>query len=638
MKKKNSIIAILLCLSLLFVSCDKENSGDDDGVSIDTDTDGNIVTNDNGNIEYTDSNGNTVEVEYGYSGEIDVDDAFSKRDFKTEYDDEEAIHIYLADGKSSADGDDVKIDGDTVTITDEGVYVITGSLSNGTIVVNAEKSDKLMLVFNGVNVEASGTAALYVITADKVFVMLEDESENSLSSVGEFEETEEGIDAAVYSKEDITFNGNGVLTVLSEYGHGIVSKDDVKFTGGSYTVTSAKHAIKANDRAYIADGIFTLTSGKDGIHVENSKDTTLGLVYVSGGTLNITADGDGIDASATIQIDGGNISILTGGGYENGKTHTDDMGMGGFGFGGFGGNSSSSSSSSDDSVSTKGIKTDAALLINGGEFDLNCADDALHSAGKLVVTDATIDIKTGDDGMHSDTDLTISGGTINIGSSYEGIEGVTVTIAGGDITVYSSDDGINAAGGTSSSNGMMGFGGMMGGSDEYVLNVLGGTIYINADGDGVDSNGSFNLAGGILYVDGPTSSANGALDYETSATVTGGICVAVGAAGMAESFTSATQGVIMVSATGSSGSTVTISDSDGNLILSYTPQKSFSSIVMTAPGIGDSGEYTITVGSASATIEMNGYLYGSSGGMGGMGGHQPGGNKPGGNTKPGGRR
>lgn len=634
MKKRKAFIAILLCFSLSFAACGDGNA-DSDGDGI------NAVTDEDGNIKYTDSDGNTLEVVYGAIDELGADDLFSKRDFKTEYDDGEAVHIALADGASSADGGSVEINGDVVTITDEGVYVISGTLSNGSIVVNAEKSDKLMLVLDGVNVEAVGTAALYVMSADKVFVMLADGSENTLSSVGDFEETDEGVDAAVYSKDDVTFNGTGALTVVSECGHGIVSKDDAKFTGGKYTVTASKHAISANDRVCIADGEYILTSGKDGIHSENKKDTSLGLVYVSGGSLNIKSDGDGIDASASVQIDGGELDFVTGGGNENGRTHTDNMGFGGMGgFGGFGGNSGTSSA--DETVSTKGIKSDAALVVNGGNFDLDCADDALHSAGKLTVTGGTLEIKTGDDGLHSDTDLIISGGTVNVSVSYEGIEGVTVTVAGGEINVCASDDGINAAGGSDSSNG--GFGGMMGGSDEYSLNILGGKIYVSADGDGVDSNGSFNVAGGEIYIDGPTNSANGALDYETSATVTGGICVAVGAVGMAESFTSATQGAIMINATGSAGTEITVKDSYGDVILSYTPKKSFSSVVLTAPEIGNSGEYTITVGSDSTTVKMDGYLYGSSGGFGGFGGMGGfggfgGGNKPGGDPggdKPGG--
>lgn len=637
MKKKEAFVAILLCFSLLLVACGNSD-GNGDGI--------NAVTDEDGNIKYTDGNGNTLDVKYGAIDEIGAADVFSKRDFRTEYDDGEAVHISLADGASDADGEAVDINGDVVTITDEGVYVISGTLSSGSIVVNAEKTDKLVLVLDGANVEAIGTAALYVMSADKVFVTLAEGSENRLSSVGEFEETEEGVDAAVYSKDDITFNGTGALTVASECGHGIVSKDDAKFTGGKYTVTAAKHAISANDRVCVADGEYILTSGKDGIHSENSKDASLGLVYVSGGSINAVTEGDGIDASASVQIDGGELAFVTGGGNENGRTHTDDMGFGGFG-------RRDEASSTDTTVSTKGIKSDAALIVNGGVLKLDCADDALHSAGKLAVTGGKLDIKTGDDGLHSDTELTISGGAVNVEVSYEGIEGVTVTIAGGEINVRASDDGINAAGGTESTRGGMGgfggFGGMQDGDDMYSINILGGKIYVNADGDGVDSNGSFNVAGGEIYIDGPTNSANGAIDYGTSANVTGGICVAVGAAGMAEGFTSATQGAMMINASGSAGVEITVKNSSGEIVLSYTPQKSFSSIVLTSHEIGDSGEYTITVGSKSTVVKMDGYLYGSSGSMGGMGGMgggdkpdgkpdgDPGGERPGGG-KPDGRR
>lgn len=626
---KNIFISLLLCAALVFSGC---GDGDSGGVGVATDENGNAVTDENGNIQYTDANGNTIEIEYGSVEAVDPGTAFSNRDYRTEYDADEAVKIVLADGGITADSDAVTVDGDTVTVTDEGVYVISGTLTDGNIIVNAEKTDKLQLVLDGVSVSANGTAALYVVSADKVFVTLAEGSENAFSSVGEYEETEEGIDAAVYSKEDITFNGTGSLTVTSDEGHGIVSKDDVKFTGGRYTVTAKNHAVSANDRAYIADGEYTFTSGKDGIKAENTEDTSLGIVYIASGNVKITSDGDGIDASAIVQIDGGTLTFVTGGGHENGKTHSDDMGFGGMGGGMFGGMDGSSVSGTESTVSTKGIKSDGALVINGGTLELDCADDALHAGGKLTFTDGTLTLSSGDDGLHSDTDLTVSGGKIDIVTSYEGIEGVTITIAGGEISLYATDDGMNAAGGTSETSmggGMFGGmgGGMMEGSDEYSINILGGKTYVNADGDGIDSNGSFNVAGGEIYIDGPTNSANGALDYATSANATGGICVAVGAAGMASGFSSATQGAMSFTVSGASaGMEITVTDKDGELILSYTPQKSFSSVVLTAPGIGDSGKYTVTVGEASTTIEMDGYLYGSSGGM---GGGKPSGGRPG---------
>ncbi len=641
MKKIKSLSALFLSMLLVLSGCG--DSDDNGGVNAVTDENGSVVTDEAGNVQYTDGNGNTIEVEYGSVKAVDPDSAFSNRDFKTEYDVSSAVKVTLADGASSANAESVNVDGDTVTITDEGVYVITGALTNGSIVVNAEKTDKLQLVLDGVNVSSAGSAALYVISADKVFVTLADESENAFSSVGAYAETDEGVDAAVYSKEDITFNGAGALTVVSEEGHGIVSKDDIKFTGGTYTVTAASHAVSANDRAYIADGKYTLTSGKDGIKAENNEDVSLGIVYVADGEVNITSDGDGIDASSIVQIDGGTLTVKSGGGSENGKIHTDDMGFGG-GWGGGVPGGGTSPETSESTVSTKGIKSDGALVINGGTLELDCADDALHSAGKLSITNGSLAISTGDDGIHSDTDVVISGGVIDIATSYEGIEGVTITVAGGEISLYASDDGMNAAGGDVEATGGMGFGGFGGGkmegSDEYSINILGGKTYVNADGDGIDSNGSFNVAGGEIYIDGPTNSGNGALDCATSANATGGICVAIGAQGMATGFSSATQGAMMFTVNGgSAGMEITVTDDKGSLLLSYTPKKAFSSIVLTAPGIDDSGKYTITVGDASAEVEMDGYIYGYSSGMqGGAQGGAPGGMPGGGHGRPGGGR
>ncbi len=612
MKQIKSAACVLALLLMLCGCADKSG-----GIT--------AVTDENGNIEYTDGDGNKLEISSDPVLAIDPDTAFSSSDRRTEYDPDEAECITLGDGD--------------VTISDEGVYVFSGMLS-GSITVNAEKTDKIRLVLAGVDVTANGTAALAVISADKVFVTLADGTENSLSSVGDFAETEEGIDAAVYSKEDITFNGTGSLSVTSETGHGIVSKDDVKFTGGKYEINAASHAVSANDRAYFADGEYIFMSGKDGIRAENSDDASLGLVYIAGGKYDITSDGDSIDGGAAVQIDGGEIRLIAGGGHENGTVQGDEFGFGGMG--GFpGGMWEDKNEGTDEaSVSTKGIKSDGILAVNGGKLNVDAADDALHAAGKVTVTGGDFAIETGDDGIHSDADLLIAGGRIDISTSYEGLEGVNVTVSGGEITLYASDDGINAAGGTSegaAGDRPGGFGGMMEGDDTYGINILGGKMYVNASGDGVDSNGSFNVAGGEIYIDGPTNGGNGALDYGTSATATGGICVAVGAQGMASGFSSATQGAIIICPGGNAGDEITVTDADGNVILSYTPQKAFQSVVLTSPDITDEGEYTVTVGSSSTEIKMDGFIYGSSGGMGpgGFGSRPDGGGRPDGG--PGGR-
>ena len=279
-----------------------------------------------------------------------------------------------------------------------------------------------------------------------------------------------------------------------------------------------------------------------------------------------------------------------------------------------------------DDTSAKGLKAGTQVTVTGGTFQLNCCDDAIHSNGDVTISGGSFTIATGDDGMHADDTLSISSGTIDITRSYEGLEGAKVLISGGKISIVASDDGINAAGGSDQS----GFGGFgfapdaFGGSGDYLIRISGGVVTVNASGDGIDSNGDIEVTGGELYISGPTSNGDGTIDCDGSATITGGIVVAAGSTGMAENFgTASTQGSILVNLSGSAGQTITLKDSDGNILASFTPAKAFGCVVVSAPGVAQGGTYTIAAGGASTTVTMESLIYGSGmGGFGGMGGGQ----------------
>lgn len=170
----------------------------------------------------------------------DTANMFSSRDLEVGYDEETCTKITLSGDGASSDSDAVQIDGSTVTITDEGTYLLTGTLNDGQIIVNAEESDKVQLVLNGVNITSATSAAIYVAQADKVFVTTASGSENTLTNGGEYIAIDENnIDAVIFSKSDLTVNGEGTLTIEAKAGHGIVSKDDLVLTSGTYTITAA---------------------------------------------------------------------------------------------------------------------------------------------------------------------------------------------------------------------------------------------------------------------------------------------------------------------------------------------------------------------------------------------------------------
>lgn len=605
--KKSIILSVILSFIILLSGCGSENNED----------------NISGNTESNTQNGASQQLS------IDVSEMFTDRDMATDYDEEKAAFITLSGNTASCESDAVTIDNSDITITDEGTYIVSGTLTDGTIIINADDTDKIQIVLNGANISRSSYSAVYVLSADKVFITTAEGSENNLTSTGEYIQSDENnVDAVIFSKADLTLNGKGLLSIKADTGHGVVSKDDLVFTSGKYSVTAASHAFSGKDSIRIAGGEYTVISGKDGLHAENSDDENSGFLYISGGNFRITSEGDGISAGYYARIDGGEYTVTSGGGSSNASEKSDPMNPGGGFF-------ASPSSGTDDSVSTKGIKAGVGLFINEGTFELDTADDSLHSNGDLSVSGGNISIASGDDGLHADAALTVSGGTINITESYEGIEGLSIDITGGNISIVSADDGINAAGGTDSS----GFGGRGGdifaATEGVYINISGGEIYINADGDGIDSNGDLTVSGGKICISGPTDGGNGSLDYNGTGTISGGVLMSAESFGMSQNFgTSSTQGVMMASVSSAqAGTTVTLYDNEGNELLSWQPEKQFSTVIISSPDIITGQSYTLSAGDYTTEITMTSTVYGNS--SGGIGGGAPGGMQPGGGGGPG---
>ena len=354
---------------------------------------------------------------------------FSERDLSGDY--SECTDITLSDSTASCSDSSVTVADGSVTIIKAGTYKLSGTFT-GQIVVNAGDSNKVQLVLDNASITKEGSAALYIINADKVFITTVKGTENTLSSTGEFASSDDAtnVDGAIFSKSDITFNGSGTLNVKCESKHGIVTKDDLKITGGTYNITSASQGLSGKDSVRIAGGNITVTSERTEYTAKNTDDTEKGYVYISGGTLNITSGKDCIDASGTVDIKDGAFTFKAGGG-------------------------SSEKTTGDGTESYKGIKADGVLTISGGTFDIDTLDDAIHSNADVTVSGGTLDISTGDDGVHSDNNTAVSGGEINIAKCYEGLEGQTVTVSGGKVTLTASDDGINAAGGDNQGRGRM---------------------------------------------------------------------------------------------------------------------------------------------------------------------------------------
>lgn len=550
-------------------------------------------------------------------------DFFSERDYRTDY---EADCVITLDGDTAiVSGNGAAVSGSVITVSKKGTYVVRGNLDNGQIIVDTDKESKVQIVLENAAIHSESSGALYIRQADKVFVTLASGTENTLSSGETYVSIDENdIDGALFSKEDLTINGDGSLEILSPGGHGIVSKDELTLTGGSITVTCAGHGISGKDNVCV-DGVnLTIRAGKDGIQSDHDEDETLGFVYILSGNFQIQAEGDGISASGMLEILGGNFEILTGGGYENGEVHTSENwgqmgggfpggmggrpgGMGG-GFPGNPGQTDPNQNTQEDSASIKGLKAGGDLSVSGGNLQLNCADDAVHGNGNVIVSGGSFRISTGDDGFHANSKLSIQAGAISIAESYEGLEGQSIEISGGDITLKASDDGLNAAGGNDGS-GMAGGrpGGDMFASDEncWIL-ISGGTLFVDAAGDGIDSNGNLEITGGDITVEGPTGGANGPLDYNGSGKISGGTVHVTGSVQMAQSLQGSGQGVLGVSVgTQEAGTVWEVLDSQGKLLLAGNPGKTYQCIVISSPDLVAGETYTLKIGTLEGQIQAN---------------------------------
>ena len=729
-----------------------------------------------------------------------IDDCFTERDLYGDWD-ATAVEILLVGDTAETRSHTVDIDGGRITIQDGGVYAVSGTLLEGSIVIDVPDDERVQLVLNGVHITCSDGPAVYVKQSDKVFITLAEGTENSLSSAAF---SEEGVEAVIYSDEDLTFNGAGSLAIATEQGDGIDGKDDVKFTGGACTITASGRGIDANDSIRISGGSFTITTGGDAIRARHESNEDLGYVYIWGGSFTITTgggfengpdhaetfipgggmpggrqpgqpgempmpgnfngeggempmtegftgndgeipsldnsinEGDNLPTSEVSVSEDGNMTIAEGFTGEGGEMPTSDNSTGesgdmptseasasgdgkmpmpeGFtgeggemptsdnstgesgnmqtseasaseggkmpieeGFTGEGGEMPTSENSTgedgemapsdnstdegdgmsmpegftgegwerpapgdftgemptppnfggdmpaaaesaeEESVSAKGIKASGDIVILGGDFTFDTADDALHANRSLTLFDGTLTISTGDDAIHAEDTLLIMGDATRIDHSYEGLEGKVIRISGGDTTVNATDDGLNAADGELNGESFEA-------QEGVLIDISGGALYVNAGGDGLDSNGDLQMSGGSVVVSGPEDSFNGSIDHNGDAIITGGTLVAAGASGMTENFSEgSTQAAFLVALSGEAGE-ITVTDSEGNAIVRATVEKPFGTVVISAPGLAVGETYTVACADTSAEITLTDIVTGSdTGGMAGF----PGGGFPG---------
>ncbi len=404
------VVTMMLCAGLVLGGC---------GQSVADDKTEEVPSKQNGETVDSGSEPNTGSVTQGEITTLDVSDLFSNRDKEVGYDETNCVLITLSDSGIICKDNTVKVEGSRVTITGEGTYLVKGEISDGSIVVDVDKQEKVQLILENVTIRCAATAPLYVKSADKVFVTLAPNSVNKIINTGEFVHIDENnIDAAIFSKDDITFNGLGSLQISSENGHGVACKNDLVITSGTYEISSKNHGLSGKDCIAIANGNFQINSGKDGLQSSNETEGA-GFIYIENGDLQITAEDEMIQAAnqlvisggnisgegkdegfeaKTIEIAGGNIMIKAG---DDGMNATDGSG-GDFGFGklGFG-------SAKDSNI---------FIRISGGHTVVEAGGDGLDTNGALYVSGGETYIfgpeKGGNGSLDYNTAGTISGGVV----------------------------------------------------------------------------------------------------------------------------------------------------------------------------------------------------------------------------------
>lgn len=607
---KNSVkiikVALALATVMLFSSCNNKLSGTVEGGQLPD------ISDEMYNLENT------------FNSVFEGVNTFPIQPKSAEYTTDTGITVIkLADSNIQINGEGAVAEGSTLTIINQGTYLLSGSLTDGKIVVDTQDSEKVKLILNGVSVTSSESAVCVLNAPKKVIFNSVAGSVNIFTDGTDYiipdeEQIESEIypNACIYSTADLKFSGDGEIYIKSNSGKGINSKDDIEISSGSITVSAADDGIRGNDSVEILSGNITVISGADGIKSSNSDKEGKGYILVSGGNVNIKSAADALQAETKLTISDGTLNLLCANGcdtssLQNTTTAPDAYAPGGHGgrpggpggFGGMGGMDEGNTQKPD--YSCKGIKSAGDISISGGTFTISTPDDAIHSDTSLTVSGGLFKIAAGDDGFHAEDSLIIDNGEINILTSYEGIEAVVITVNGGKILLASRDDGFNACGGTSMMGSPGGFGGSSASDTESdvtpTLTFNGGEVILDADGDGVDSNGNIIMTGGNVIVYGPTNNGNGAIDYGDriyNMTISGGRFLAVGASGMAETAQGDGQGVIGVRMGNiSADSTVKITDEKGNTVIEFITPKAMGSLVYSSPDIVSGDNYTISVNS-----------------------------------------
>lgn len=492
---------------------------------------------------------------------------------QTSYDESRASQITLADQTATVTGQGASFIDQTLTITQAGTYVLTGSGKNIKLVVEAADTDQVHLVFQNLTLEGEGTL-LQVNKAQEVVISLAEGSQNALTESQASDD--EKVKATIHSQVPLTLNGTGNLTLTALTKNALEVEDDLKVLGGTYTVKAANHGFKAEGALDIEAATLTIEAGKDGLHAEHDETTERANISLNPTQLSIAATEDGVDAGNELTIKGGTITVSQ---SEEGLEARVIRQLGGdvtikSSDDGVNASAGSSSKSSDTSATSK--TTDASTTSNTADTSSSASQATTDSAtASTSASQATADPAATSQADQANKDKNATPPSPPAGQA-------------------------PPQGGQPPQNGQ-GPGGMPPGgqeeSDPSLQIILeGGTLTIDAEGDGIDSNGTVSISGGSLVVNGSVQGGNGPLDAAGDITITGGTVWALGPSDMLQGFAQgSTQASITANIAGTAGQTLIILDANGKEVARQTASKDFQAVIMSSADLVDGQTYTIQV-------------------------------------------
>ena len=463
-------------------------------------------------------------------------------------------------------GNGLSLKDDVVTISSPGTYIVEGESEEAKIIVNSEAKGEVKIVLKDVSLTSSKGPVIDVEEAEKTYVIVE-EGISSITTTGQ-DDNEES--AAILSHDDLVVTGNGRLNINSE-NDGIKANDSLSIQLVTLNITAGDDGIEVNDYISFESAVLDIVTGEGASEVTSFSPES-GMNFNKDFPKENDEEMMPPQEDADLENNREMTPINQDGERRKPEGNFDQNDPMDF----------NEEIEDDTTPKHKGIKCDGDILFKDSDITVNGEDDAIHSNGSITIESGTFNLKSGDDGIHADQTLTINSGSIDISMSYEGLEAKELIINNGNISVTSSDDGINTIDSSFTGNNME--------SDESMLAINGGNIIVNAQGDGIDMNGNGEMNDGSLTIYGPTSSGDGAIDYAGIFNVNGGTLLAGGSSTMAllPSDTSKVNSLMI-----DVSNDTQIKDEEGNVVFTYSSEKSYENLVVASSKLETGKTYTI---------------------------------------------